>query len=47
LTCCGGIRELARAKKLARELAGLSSVPEEGILFSFKHIFVARIVVGV
>ncbi|KAH8105930.1 N1221-domain-containing protein [Cristinia sonorae] len=29
LTCCGGIRELARVKKLSRELAGLSSVPDE------------------
>jgi hypothetical protein len=30
LACCGGIRELARAKKLARELANLPSVPDEG-----------------
>ena len=30
LACCGGIRELARVKKLSRELAGLGSVPDEG-----------------
>lgn len=30
LTCCGGIRELARVKKLSRELAGLPPVPDEG-----------------
>ncbi|KAI9001102.1 N1221-domain-containing protein [Trametes punicea] len=30
LTCCGGIRELASVKKLTRELAGLSPLPEEG-----------------
>ncbi|KAF8895564.1 hypothetical protein BD779DRAFT_1609072 [Infundibulicybe gibba] len=29
LTCCGGIREHARAKKLARELAGLSPANDE------------------
>ncbi|KAI0776115.1 N1221-domain-containing protein [Trametes elegans] len=29
LTCCGGIRELASVKKLTRELAGLSPLPEE------------------
>ncbi|KAG1815329.1 hypothetical protein EV424DRAFT_1114352 [Suillus variegatus] len=29
LACCGGIRELARVKKLARELANLPSVPDE------------------
>ncbi|KZT12541.1 N1221-domain-containing protein [Laetiporus sulphureus 93-53] len=31
LACCGGIRELARVKKLARELAGLPPVQEEAI----------------
>ncbi|KAF9247001.1 hypothetical protein BU15DRAFT_84575 [Melanogaster broomeanus] len=31
LACCGGIRELARAKMLARELASLPSVPDEAI----------------
>ncbi|KAL4241945.1 N1221 and DUF3402 domain-containing protein [Abortiporus biennis] len=31
LACCGGIRELARVKKLARELAGLPPVPDEAI----------------
>ncbi|EPT03705.1 hypothetical protein FOMPIDRAFT_1022279 [Fomitopsis schrenkii] len=31
LTCCGGIREIARVKNLARELAGLPPVPEEAI----------------
>ncbi|TCD70846.1 Factor arrest protein 11 [Steccherinum ochraceum] len=31
LTCCGGVREIARVKKLSRELAGLSSVPDEAI----------------
>ncbi|TBU49406.1 N1221-domain-containing protein [Dichomitus squalens] len=31
LTCCGGIRELASVKKLTRELAGLSPVPEEAV----------------
>ncbi|KAH9844211.1 N1221-domain-containing protein [Rhodofomes roseus] len=31
LTCCGGIRELTRVKKVARELAGLPPVPEEAI----------------
>ncbi|KAI0687217.1 hypothetical protein BC835DRAFT_1419931 [Cytidiella melzeri] len=31
LTCCGGIRELARVKKLSRELAGLGPVPDEAI----------------
>ncbi|EIN10791.1 hypothetical protein PUNSTDRAFT_119671 [Punctularia strigosozonata HHB-11173 SS5] len=29
LSCCGGIRELDRAKKLARELSGLPPLPEE------------------
>ena len=33
LTCCGGIRELASVKKLTRELAGLSAVADEGIIF--------------
>ncbi|KAG6832892.1 hypothetical protein H0H92_004776 [Tricholoma furcatifolium] len=28
LACCGGIRELARVKKLSRELAGLPASPE-------------------
>lgn len=36
LTCCGGIREIARAKKLARELANLPTVPDEG--WPFKYI---------
>ncbi|KAI0081683.1 N1221-domain-containing protein [Panus rudis PR-1116 ss-1] len=31
LTCCGGIRELSRVKKLARELAGLGPVPEDAL----------------
>ncbi|KAG1892727.1 hypothetical protein F4604DRAFT_1701262 [Suillus subluteus] len=31
LACCGGIRELARVKKLARELANLPSVPDEAV----------------
>ncbi|CAL1700892.1 unnamed protein product [Somion occarium] len=31
LTCCGGIRELARVKKLSRELAGLAQAPDEAI----------------
>ncbi|KAI0939241.1 hypothetical protein AcV5_000711 [Taiwanofungus camphoratus] len=31
LTCCGGIRELVRVKKLSRELAGLPPVPDEAI----------------
>ncbi|KAI6047109.1 hypothetical protein EDC04DRAFT_2621732 [Pisolithus marmoratus] len=31
LACCGGIRELERAKKLARELASLPPVPDEAI----------------
>ncbi|KAG1773964.1 hypothetical protein EDD22DRAFT_976044 [Suillus occidentalis] len=31
LACCGGIRELARVKKLARELANLPSVPDETV----------------
>ncbi|PCH41137.1 N1221-domain-containing protein [Wolfiporia cocos MD-104 SS10] len=31
LTCCGGIRELARVKKLSRELAGLPPVSDEAI----------------
>lgn len=30
MTCCGGIRELTRVKKLSRELAGLAPVPDEG-----------------
>ena len=30
LSCCGGFRDLERVKKVSRELAGLSSVPEEG-----------------
>jgi len=30
LACCGGIRELARAKRLARELANLPSVSDDG-----------------
>ncbi|TFY81816.1 hypothetical protein EWM64_g2205 [Hericium alpestre] len=29
LSCCGGIRDLARVKKLSRELAGLSPIPDE------------------
>ena len=36
LTCCGGIRELASVKKLTRELAGLSPVPEEGTWRTFE-----------
>ncbi|KAF8559062.1 hypothetical protein OG21DRAFT_1503519 [Imleria badia] len=31
LACCGGIRELVRVKKLARELASLPSVPDEAV----------------
>ncbi|KAI6097432.1 hypothetical protein EDD16DRAFT_1889586 [Pisolithus croceorrhizus] len=31
LACCGGIRELERAKKLARELASLPPAPDEAI----------------
>ncbi|KAK7695945.1 hypothetical protein QCA50_000584 [Cerrena zonata] len=31
LACCGGIRELARVKKLSRELAGLGEIPDEAI----------------
>ncbi|KAH0839713.1 hypothetical protein J3R83DRAFT_651 [Lanmaoa asiatica] len=31
LACCGGVRELARAKKLARELASLPPVPDEAV----------------
>lgn len=31
LACCGGVRDLARVKKLARELAGLTPVPDENI----------------
>ncbi|KAM5540419.1 hypothetical protein V8D89_005877 [Ganoderma adspersum] len=31
LTCCGGIREVASVKKLTRELAGLSAVPDEAV----------------
>jgi hypothetical protein len=31
LSCCGGIRELARVKKLARELGGLPPVQDEGV----------------
>ena len=30
LSCCGGFRDLERVKKVSRELAGLSPVPEEG-----------------
>jgi len=30
LSCCGGVRDLERVKKVSRELAGLSPVPEEG-----------------
>ncbi|THH23162.1 hypothetical protein EUX98_g8013 [Antrodiella citrinella] len=29
LTCCGGIRELTRVKRLSRELAGLPGVPDD------------------
>lgn len=29
LACCGGVRELVRVKKLARELASLPPVPDE------------------
>jgi N1221-like protein len=31
LACCGGIRELARAKKLAREIAMLPTTSDEGL----------------
>ena len=37
LSCCGGIRDLARVKKLSRELAGLSSTPDDGMTFSNAH----------
>src|SRR5882762_4275287 len=37
LSCCGGIRDLARVKKLSRELAGLSSAPDDGMTFSNTH----------
>ncbi|KAF7313579.1 hypothetical protein HMN09_00514200 [Mycena chlorophos] len=30
LSCCGGIRDYARVKKLSRELAGLQAIPDEG-----------------
>lgn len=32
LTCCGGIRELTRVKKLSRELAGLPPIPDESTM---------------
>lgn len=38
LTCCGGIRELHRVKKLSRELAGLGPVPDEGTYDAFIHL---------
>ena len=39
LTCCGGIRELSRVKKLARELASLPSAADEGgILLNLSDI---------
>ncbi|KAI0033356.1 hypothetical protein K488DRAFT_47952 [Vararia minispora EC-137] len=31
LACCGGVRDLARVKKLSRELAGLPPIPENAI----------------
>ncbi|ETW83843.1 HAM-2, protein required for hyphal anastomosis [Heterobasidion irregulare TC 32-1] len=31
LSCCGGIRDLARVKKLSRELAGLAPIPDEAV----------------
>ncbi|KAH9062231.1 hypothetical protein EDB87DRAFT_1608017 [Lactarius vividus] len=31
LSCCGGFRDLERVKKVSRELAGLSPVPEEAV----------------
>lgn len=39
LTCCGGIREIARVKKLARELESLPAVPEEGNFHVFQILF--------
>jgi N1221-like protein len=30
LSCCGGFRDLERVKKVSRELAGLTPIPEEG-----------------
>ncbi len=38
LTCCGGIRELSRVKKLSRELAGLGPVPDEGNAMDRSHV---------
>jgi N1221-like protein len=41
LTCCGGILELGRVKKIARELANLPIVPDEGNnSYVRRHIFV-------
>ena len=42
LSCCGGFRDLERVKKVSRELAGLTPIPEEGscrirVLFSFAN----------
>ncbi|KAI0265108.1 hypothetical protein BC834DRAFT_924381 [Gloeopeniophorella convolvens] len=31
LACCGGFRDLERAKKISRELSGLAPVPEEAV----------------
>ena len=31
LSCCGGFRDLERVKKVSRELAGLTPIPEEGL----------------
>ncbi|KAA1466295.1 hypothetical protein DENSPDRAFT_831103 [Dentipellis sp. KUC8613] len=31
LSCCGGIRDLSRVKKLSRELAGLAPIPDEDV----------------
>jgi hypothetical protein len=45
LSCCGGFRDLERVKKVSRELAGLTPIPEEGlcrvrVLFSITNYLV-------
>lgn len=38
LACCGGVRELARVKMLAREVASLPPVPDEGEFTSRRQL---------
>ncbi|KAG5352526.1 hypothetical protein C0989_001839 [Termitomyces sp. Mn162] len=47
LTCCGGIRELTRVKKLSRELAGLPPATETGEPFVSPDQFTSHLRISV